>query len=256
MQSTSESKQYKRNTEKKCWKIKSGRIPFSPESSVWIRRRQVYESLLRYKQGKIRNRSNLRRSAQRCGIAQPLKLTWQEIKERLKVCEQKCDYFCKHGQAYRKRHLQNRLSIARQKNNAVVEQKILDIIRRERERAFWRRLNYSMSGRRGRSVRMVQIAQRDGTVLEATGQRLVEQAIWDNIHGQRFYLAEQAPICQGRLRGEFGYMATSPSSRAVLNGTYNDWEGVDDGTKDLFREIAWLRSIVPKDTINTTMSRQ
>jgi hypothetical protein len=50
-----ESKQYKRHAEKKCRKIKSGRIPFSPAASVWIRRRQVYESLLRYKQGKIRN---------------------------------------------------------------------------------------------------------------------------------------------------------------------------------------------------------
>lgn len=54
------SSQYKRNAEKKCRKIKSGRIPFSPEASIWIRRRQVYESLLWYKQGKIRNRSNLR----------------------------------------------------------------------------------------------------------------------------------------------------------------------------------------------------
>ena len=59
-----EGAQYKRHAEKKCRKIKSGRIPFSPESSVWIRRRQVYYSLLKYKKGKIRNRSNLRRLAQ------------------------------------------------------------------------------------------------------------------------------------------------------------------------------------------------
>jgi hypothetical protein len=57
----------------------------------------VYESLLKYKQDKIRNRSNLRRSAQQCGIKTPLKLTRQEIKERLKVCEEKCDYFLKLG---------------------------------------------------------------------------------------------------------------------------------------------------------------
>ena len=72
--------QYKRHAEKKCRKIKSGRIPFSPEASVWIRRKQVYESLLRYKMAKIRNRSNLRRTAQRCGIQKPLGLSWSEIK--------------------------------------------------------------------------------------------------------------------------------------------------------------------------------
>jgi hypothetical protein len=112
-----ESKQYKQHAEKKCRKIKSGRIPFSPEASVWICRRQVYESLLRYKQGKIQNRSNLRRSALRCGIKRPLSLSWKGIQERLKVCEEKCEYFCKHGQSYRRKHLNNRLSIARAKKN-------------------------------------------------------------------------------------------------------------------------------------------
>ena len=34
--------QYMRYVEKKCCKIKSGWIPFSPEMSLWIRRMQVY----------------------------------------------------------------------------------------------------------------------------------------------------------------------------------------------------------------------
>jgi len=70
-----EGLQYKRHAEKKCRKIKSGRIPFSPEASVWIRHRQVYQSLIWYKRGEIRNKSNLRWTAQRCGIKQPLQLS-------------------------------------------------------------------------------------------------------------------------------------------------------------------------------------
>ena len=68
-----ESKQYMVNAEKGCRRIKSGRIPFSPESSVWIRRRQVYRSILRYHAGKIRNRGNLKRAARKCGIQRALK---------------------------------------------------------------------------------------------------------------------------------------------------------------------------------------
>jgi hypothetical protein len=100
---------------------------------------------LRYKQGKIRNRSNLRRSAQRCGIKRPFSLSWKEIQERLKVCKEKCKYFCKHGQAYRRKHLNNPLSIACAKKNKEAEKKILEIIRREKERARWRRFNYVMA---------------------------------------------------------------------------------------------------------------
>jgi hypothetical protein len=55
--------QYMRHAEKKCRKIKSGRIPFLPEASVWIKRTQVYRSLLKYHEGRIRNRGNLKRSA-------------------------------------------------------------------------------------------------------------------------------------------------------------------------------------------------
>ena len=67
-----QTKEYIRGAEKRCRRIKSGRIPFSPEPSRWIRRTQVYRSVLRYHAGKIRNRSNLKRTAHRCGILRPL----------------------------------------------------------------------------------------------------------------------------------------------------------------------------------------
>ena len=48
-----EVKQYMKGAEKRCRRIKSGRIAFSPESSKWICRAQVYRSILRYHAGKI-----------------------------------------------------------------------------------------------------------------------------------------------------------------------------------------------------------
>jgi hypothetical protein len=37
--------------------------------------------------GEIKITNSLRRTAQRCGIKAPLKLSWDEIKDRLKICE-------------------------------------------------------------------------------------------------------------------------------------------------------------------------
>ena len=48
-----EQEQHTKGAEKKCRRIKSGRIPFSPESSKWIRRAQMYRSLLRFHAKKI-----------------------------------------------------------------------------------------------------------------------------------------------------------------------------------------------------------
>ena len=78
---------YMLNAEKKCRKIKSGRIPFSPESSKWIKRAQTYRSILRFHAGKIRNRDNLKRAARRCGIKNCLRISLAEVMMRLKVCK-------------------------------------------------------------------------------------------------------------------------------------------------------------------------
>jgi hypothetical protein len=67
------------NTEKKFQRIKSGPIPFSPEAAIWIYLTQVYRSLLRYHRGLIRNRSNLKQTARRCGILQCFSISIKEI---------------------------------------------------------------------------------------------------------------------------------------------------------------------------------
>lgn len=74
-----------RYAEKKCRKIKSGRIPYSPEALTWIKRTQVNWSLLKYHAGKIPNRGNLKQSAQRCGIYNVLSIPPKVLYERLKI---------------------------------------------------------------------------------------------------------------------------------------------------------------------------
>lgn len=51
-------------------------------------------------------------------------------------------------------------------------------------------------------------------------------------------------------------MANSDAGRAVLNGSYQCPEGTDEGTIDLFWEISHICSIVPKDLVNTSFTRQ
>jgi hypothetical protein len=77
-----EGEEYMKHAEKKCQKLKSGRIPFSPEALLWIRQSQVYRLLLRWHAGKIRNRRNLQRTSRRCHINAPFELTIKDIKLR------------------------------------------------------------------------------------------------------------------------------------------------------------------------------
>ncbi len=81
-----EGQDYMIHAEKMCRKIKCCRIPYSPEASIWIRRAQVYYSIIRWHKGQIRNRGNLKRAARRCNIQNPMGLSMAEVLLRVDEC--------------------------------------------------------------------------------------------------------------------------------------------------------------------------
>ncbi len=96
-----EGKAYMRREEKICQKIKCCRIPFLPEATIWIRRVQVYSSILQYHKGKIKNRRNLKRTARRCNIQDPLGMSIQEILLWLEACKKECLFYQEQGKRFR-----------------------------------------------------------------------------------------------------------------------------------------------------------
>ncbi|KAL7450165.1 hypothetical protein ACHAWC_004513 [Mediolabrus comicus] len=126
------------------------------------------------------------------------------------------------------------------------------MIRRERDRAFWRKLNYKLGkSKKGGSIRTVQVMDEAGDVTEHDTQEAVENAIFEGIHNQRFYLAEEAPICRGRLKGQFGYNATTAAADRVLDGTFVFDEDYHAATDQLFQQIARIRSLVPINSVSS-----
>jgi hypothetical protein len=118
-----EGEAYIKHAEKKCHRLKSGRIPFSPEALLWIHQCQVYQSLLRWHDGKLRNYGNLRRTARRCQINAPFQLSIDNIKLCLTICKERCDYFQKHGQRHRQQHLTDCLEVAQDREDDAAERK-------------------------------------------------------------------------------------------------------------------------------------
>ncbi len=99
-------------------------------------------------------------------------------------------------------------------------------------------------------MRAVQVEDGAGGVLDFNTEEAVQDAIFNEVHRKRYNLAKEAPICQGTLRGQFGYTATSPTARSVLDGTYDFPPDMDDATRELFEEIAHICSKVPLDSNN------
>jgi hypothetical protein len=108
---------------------------------------------------------------------------------------------------------------------------------------------------RGGSCFKVQVEQEDGTVKEHSSQEDLQNTIWTNIHRKRFYLAEEAPLCSGPLRGQFGYNAITPTARAILAGTYQYPPEFDEATKEILKECAKIRLLIPKDSVTTRITK-
>ncbi len=87
-------------------------------------------------------------------------------------------------------------------------------------------------------------------------QPSIQEAIWSNIPYKPFYLGEESPICKGNLRGEFGYNATSPTARAILDGIYEYPNDFDEATKELCQECAIIRQSIPKESIDIKITRE
>jgi hypothetical protein len=101
----------------------------------------VYYLLLRFHQGKIKNRGNLKRAASRCNIPDPLSLTIPDILARLEACKKECTFYEEHGQHFQRKHLNTRLRIAKKQEDKEAFQKISSIIQWEKQHNFWRKLN-------------------------------------------------------------------------------------------------------------------
>ena len=75
------------------------------------------------------------------------------------------------------------------------------------------------------------------------------------MHNKRFYLSEQAAICKGKLRGEFGYQADTEAGRQVLGGNYAYDEDFDEPTKEMLDEISRVSKIISARSVDSNLKR-
>ena len=106
------------------------------------------------------------------------------------------------------------------------------------------------SEKQTRSVTSVQITRESGMVAELDTQEPVEDAIFAEVHGSRYTLAQGAPICRGKLFEDFGYLANTAAAEEVLNGSYLPPPDCDAATRDLFAEVAAIRQTIPPDSVS------
>jgi hypothetical protein len=133
------------------------------------------------------------------------------------------------------------LEAAHDWEDETAKRQILAIIKQEKDWVLWQRLNYALGKLiRSRSVWAVQVKDGAGGVIDYKTKESVQEAIFNEVHWKRYNLAKEVLICQGAVRGQFGYISTSSTAQTVLDVTYNFPPHMDKTTKELFVEITQI----------------
>ncbi len=103
---------------------------------------------------------------------------------------------------------------------------------------------------------LVEDPNHEGQQVKHTTQESVYQAIFDNIHRKRFFLAKDAPICQGKLRRWFGYNSVSEMAGTVLDGTFVYPDDFNEATKEICWECAAIRVLIPINLLNILITKE
>ncbi len=180
----------------------------------------------------------------------------QEITHRLEACKKELIFYQEHGKRFQRKHLENRKKIAQEQDDEEAFNKISAIIQQQHQRDFWHKLNYVTGKKRTCSATTIQVKGGDGAIMERNTQNTIKQSIFSEAHEKRYTLAGEAPICNGALFQTFGYTASTPASKAVLDGTYVAPADSDSATKQLFSEIAAIQKLIPENLVSITITPQ
>ena len=83
----------------------------------------------------------------------------------------------------------------------------------------------------------------DWNITECTDQDGIRNVIWDDVQNRRFFLAELASICNGRLKEQFGYCADTVQAKEDLEGKFSVMEEIDQATAYIFKEVARIMMV-------------
>jgi hypothetical protein len=224
--------------EKKCNKFYDGKIEFSPEVGIVVRRGRLYRRILDFKHGKPMNHRNrtLKDACKKQSILLPSQLTIEEVKDQIKISDARLKELEKTAPQDRAQHLQSCYVIARDKKRDKAVRTIQKMMRKEAKQRQWRSIRNTIHPQRGSAVARLTVKSDTGEeTLYATREGVERQA--SRAIAERYKKAHTAPILKDkRLFSDFGYTANTPAASQVLEGTYNFPEGMDFYTKLLLQE--------------------
>ena len=144
------------HAEKDCQKILRRESDFSPTIQMWYDRIHAYLQLIRLKEGKASNASNIVRFAKRTNIDRPTELSMEELEDGLQFCRIKKADLRQQAKGLCKVHLRDSLLDAQSKRQNKRAKAIKLKLHREESERMWYLIKRTVKDPHSPSVLKVQ----------------------------------------------------------------------------------------------------
>ncbi len=225
-----------KHAERRCRRILKPDLEFSLPVKLWDERMKAWKSLIRLKQGKAINASNVVRKAVKARIDNPRQLSLEQAQEGYAYARARKHQLRAQAPELRRDHLRNCHLAAKARKDEEAAKAVRQKIDREGNKKMWYFIRRAMNDPKGKPIVYPQKLDASGNVIEATDQDEAEQMIFEE-NEYRFQLATEAPISSTMLIEQLGYLADSDIAKQIIEGSFDIPDEVDDSTALILEEI-------------------
>ena len=220
------------NAEKKCRKIKTGMVPFSPKLAQVGTKIKLWSLIVRHHKGCNINTRYIRRIEKKCKLNKTLSQSLEGALHKLNEATIEYKKLKKNAYRLRKEFLHELLEV---KTTDKEKRAIKMIMKHEETRRTWRTINKGHGKVRMNGVSAVEV-KRNNEYITITEQDEVEEAIMKN-NSKRFHLASSTPLMKQSAVQSIGYLGNTYIAEGILNGSFKSAKELEEHTSKFMRFI-------------------
>ena len=228
--------------EKRCRKLKSGMVPYTPEISAIGKEINVWNNVLRKKRGCNISSTYIKRIAKKSGIINPSELSLEDCYKERDLATKKYKRLKRNARQSRTQFIQELASQQAARGNESVSNAILRINRIEEIRDSYKRIKTVTKPFFGATEKVL-ISNHDCSEERITTDKIeIEQALCSQ-NRIKFTSAYSSPFLQEPLLSQIGQTATSINAQKILDGTYQPPSNISNATKEFIQHLQTPHSI-------------
>ena len=243
-----------RYAEKRCRKINSGNVPYTPELNQTGQAINLWNNVIRKKGCNISSKY-LQRSAKKLGLTiNPMHLSLQDCEMERKIASKKYRSIKRNAQQSRTAFLHDLAAQQAARGNDSISNIILRMNRNEEIRSSYQRIKAVTKPFCG-ATQKVLISSNDSEIVTAEKEKIEEALCNENI--AKFTMAYSSPFLQKPLSSLLQQTATSSTAKQILHGQFSTSRmNLQRTTKRFIKHLKMPPSVLNSPPNNTKCSLQ